>query len=87
MQIGHFTYIIAKAKNNKILWYYKNNIDSYYYDFERKTCVIVFDNKSKLEFDIFISFGDTLPLDKKHISTKLAMQSLLCYARISADVS
>ena len=33
-------------------WVSLNNIDSYYYDFEKKTCVIIFDNKVRLEFDI-----------------------------------
>lgn len=36
----------------KCCWISLNNIDSYYYDFERKTCVIIFDNNTKLEFDI-----------------------------------
>ena len=36
----------------KCCWVSLNNIDSYYYDFEKKTCVIIFDNKSKLEFDM-----------------------------------
>lgn len=33
-------------------WVSLNNIDSYYYDFEKKMCVIVFDNNSKLEIDM-----------------------------------
>ena len=33
-------------------WVSVNNIDSYYYDFEKQTCVIIFDNKSRLEFDM-----------------------------------
>ena len=36
----------------KCCWISLNNIDSYYYDFEKKTCVILFDNNFKLEFDI-----------------------------------
>ena len=36
----------------KCCWVSLNNIESYYYDFEKKTCVIIFDNKTKLEFDI-----------------------------------
>jgi len=36
-------------------WVSLNNIDSYYYDFEKKTCVIVFDNNSKLEIDMSYS--------------------------------
>ena len=36
----------------KCCWVSLNNIDSYYYDFEKKTCVIIFDNNSKIEFDI-----------------------------------
>ena len=36
----------------KCCWVSLNNIDSYYYDFEKKTCVVIFDNNSKLEFDI-----------------------------------
>ena len=39
----------------KCCWVSLNNIDSYYYDFEKKTCVIIFDNNSKLEFDISYS--------------------------------
>ena len=34
------------------VWLSLNNIDSYYYDFEKKACVIVFDNNSKLEIDM-----------------------------------
>ena len=33
-------------------WVSLNNIDSYYYDFEKKVCVIIFDNNSKLEIDM-----------------------------------
>ena len=36
----------------KCSWVSLNNIDSYYYDFEKQTCVIIFDNKSRLEFDM-----------------------------------
>ena len=36
----------------KCCWVSLNNIDSYYYDFEKKTCVIIFDNSTKLEFDM-----------------------------------
>lgn len=36
-------------------WVSLNNIDSYYYDFEKKSCVIVFDNNSKLEIDMSYS--------------------------------
>ena len=36
-------------------WVSLNNIDSYYYDFEKKRCIIVFDNKSKLEIDMSYS--------------------------------
>ena len=31
----------------KCCWVSLNNIESYYYDFEKKTCVIIFDNKTK----------------------------------------
>ena len=33
-------------------WISLNNIESYYYDFEKKRCIIIFDNKSKLEIDV-----------------------------------
>ena len=36
----------------KCCWISVNNIDSYYYDFEKQTCIIIFDNKSRLEFDM-----------------------------------
>lgn len=36
-------------------WVSLNNIDSYYYDFEKNTCIIVFDNNSKLEVDMSYS--------------------------------
>lgn len=36
----------------KCCWVSLNNIESYYYDFEKKICVVIFDNKSRLEFDI-----------------------------------
>ena len=34
------------------VWVSLNNIESYYYDFEKKRCIIIFDNKSKLEIDV-----------------------------------
>ena len=34
------------------VWVSLNNIESYYYDFEKKSCVIIFDNNSKLEIDM-----------------------------------
>ena len=36
----------------KCCWVCLNNIESYYYDFEKKTCVIIFDNSKKIELDI-----------------------------------
>ncbi len=33
-------------------WISLNNIDSYYYDFEKNTCIVIFDNHEKMEFDI-----------------------------------
>lgn len=33
-------------------WISLNNIDSYYYDFEKKTCIVIFDNNEKIEFDM-----------------------------------
>ena len=36
----------------KCCWVSLNNIESYYYDFEKKTCVIIFDNNKKIEFDV-----------------------------------
>ena len=35
----------SSPRLKKCCWVSLNNIDSYYYDYERKTCVIVFDNK------------------------------------------
>lgn len=36
----------------KCCWVSLNNIDSYYYDFEKKRCIIIFDNLEKLELDV-----------------------------------
>ena len=36
----------------KCCWVSLNNIESYYYDFEKNTCIIIFDNHEKMEFDI-----------------------------------
>ena len=36
----------------KCCWVSLNNIDSYYYDFEKNICIIIFDNKEKIEFDM-----------------------------------
>ena len=36
----------------KCCWVSLNNIDSYYYDFEKKTCVIIFDDRTRMEFDM-----------------------------------
>ena len=33
-------------------WVSLNNIDSYYYDFEKQRCVIIFDNLEKIELDV-----------------------------------
>ena len=33
-------------------WVSLNNIESYYYDYEKNTCVIIFDNHEQIEFDI-----------------------------------
>ena len=42
----------SSPRLKKCCWVSLNNIDSYYYDFEKKTCVIIFDNKSRIEFDM-----------------------------------
>ena len=36
----------------KCCWISLNNIESYYYDFEKKICVIIFDNLEKIELDV-----------------------------------
>jgi len=42
----------SSPRLKKCCWVSLNNIDSYYYDFEKRLCVIVFDNMQKLEFDM-----------------------------------
>ncbi len=42
----------SSPRLKKCCWVSLNNIDSYYYDYNRKTCVIVFDNNEKIEFDM-----------------------------------
>lgn len=42
----------SSPRLKKCCWISLNNIDSYYYDFEKNVCVILFDNKEKLEFDM-----------------------------------
>ncbi len=56
--------IIVQEENNIIFfpttsprlkrccWISVNNIESYYYDFEKNMCIIIFDNNDKLEIDI-----------------------------------
>ena len=36
----------------KCCWISLNNIESYYYDLEKKTCIIIFDNQEKIELDM-----------------------------------
>jgi len=42
----------SSPRLKKCCWVSLNNIDSYYYDFEKNICVIIFDNKQKIEFDM-----------------------------------
>jgi len=42
----------SSPRLKKCCWISLNNIDSYYYDFEKNLCIIVFDNNEKLEFDM-----------------------------------
>ena len=42
----------SSPRLKKCCWVSLNNIDSYYYDYEKRTCVIIFDNQEKIEFDM-----------------------------------
>ncbi|MBQ3021585.1 MAG: competence protein ComK [Bacilli bacterium] len=42
----------SSPRLKKCCWVSLNNIESYYYDFDKKRCIIVFDNKEKIEFDV-----------------------------------
>lgn len=42
----------ASPRLKKCCWISLNNIESYYYDFEKNLCIIIFDNKEKMEFDM-----------------------------------
>ena len=42
----------SSPRLKKCCWVSLNNIDSYYYDFEKNMCIIIFDNKEKIEFDM-----------------------------------
>ena len=42
----------SSPRLKKCCWVSLNNIESYYYDFEKNTCIIIFDNKEKIEFDM-----------------------------------
>lgn len=42
----------SSPRLKKCCWVSLNNIESYYYDFEKNLCIIIFDNKEKIEFDM-----------------------------------
>lgn len=42
----------SSPRLKKCCWVSLNNIESYYYDFEKNLCIIIFDNNEKLEFDM-----------------------------------
>ena len=42
----------SSPRLKKCCWVSLNNIESYYYDFEKNLCIIIFDNKEKMEFDM-----------------------------------
>lgn len=42
----------SSPRLKKCCWVSLNNIDSYYYDFEKNTCIVIFDNHQKVEFDM-----------------------------------
>lgn len=42
----------SSPRLKKCCWVSLNNIESYYYDFEKNKCIIVFDNHEKIEFDM-----------------------------------
>ena len=42
----------SSQRLKKCCWVSLNNIESYYYDFEKNLCIIIFDNKEKIEFDM-----------------------------------
>ena len=42
----------SSPRLKKCCWVSLNNIESYYYDFEKNTCIIIFDNNEKIEFDM-----------------------------------
>lgn len=42
----------SSPRLKKCCWVSLNNIESYYYDFEKNMCIIIFDNKEKIEFDM-----------------------------------
>ncbi len=42
----------SSPRLKKCSWISLNNIESYYYDYEKKCCVIMFDNNEKVELDM-----------------------------------
>lgn len=42
----------SSPRLKKCCWISLNNIDSYYYDFEKNICIVIFDNNQKIEFDM-----------------------------------
>ena len=42
----------SSPRLKKCCWVSLNNIESYYYDFEKNLCIIIFDNNKKIEFDM-----------------------------------
>lgn len=42
----------SSPRLKKCCWVSLNNIESYYYDFEKNLCIIIFDNNEKIEFDM-----------------------------------